>query len=136
MSKLELWKGSHSVHQIAYHIIWCTKFRHQVLVGGPDIIVKQTIGQACLTYEWACRALEVMPDHVHCFIQVKHTDSPVNVAKTLKSLTALAVFCAYPKLKQQKFWGTGLWSPSTFYSSVGNISQETVHKYIEDQKSK
>lgn len=118
------------------HIIWCTKYRHPVLKNGVDILVKRIIGESCLAYNWQCHALEVMHDHVHLFIQIHHTDSPCNVAKTLKSLTAISVFTNYPKLKAQKFWGSGLWSKGTFYSSVGNISQETVTEYIKNQKTK
>ena len=77
-----------------------------------------------------------MPDHVHIFVQIHPTDTPVNVVKTLKSTTAIAVFCRFPELKKQKFWGSGLWSRGTYYGSVGQISQETVQRYIENQKSK
>ncbi len=86
--------------------------------------------------DWECLALEIMPDHIHLFIQINHTETPCNVAKTLKSLTAISVFTTHPELKKQKFWGSGLWSKGTFYSSVGQISQETVLKYIKEQKQK
>ena len=128
--------SSHAVHQIGIHFVWCTKYRHEVLVNGVDVIVKKTIGEACINYNWKCHAIEVMPDHVHVFLQIHHTDMPCNVAKTLKSLTAIAAFYAHPKLKGNKFWGSGLWSSGTYYGSVGNVSQETVQKYIAAQKHK
>ena len=133
---LEKISTNHAVHQIGYHLVWCTKFRHNILVNGVDVIVKRTIGQACGNYGWHCKAIEIMPDHVHLFLQVHHTDSPVNVVKTLKSLTAVAVFCTFPKLKGKKFWGSGLWSRCTYYGSVGNVSQETIKQYIASQKQK
>jgi putative transposase len=136
MSKLNLVKTSHAVSQIGLHIVWCTKYRHPVLKDGVDVTVKRVIGEACVAYGWQCHVLEVMPEHVHLFIQIGHTDSPCNVAKTLKSLTAISVFTIYPKLKSQKFWGSGLWSDGTFYSSVDGVSQETVAKYISEQKNK
>ena len=118
------------------HLVWCTKYRHKVLIDGVDIVVKRIIGETCLNYGWKCLELEVMPDHVHLFVQINHTDIPCNVAKTLKSITAIGVFTTFKQLKGQKFWGSGLWSDGTFYSSVGNISQETVLRYISEQKSK
>ena len=134
--KMHRMHHDHAVSMLGYHIVWCTKFRHCVLQDGVDVIVGHTIGQACDTYGWKCIAIEVMPDHVHCFIQTDHTVSPVTIATALKSLTAVAVFTAYPKLKGQKFWGSGLWSRGTYYGSVGNVSAETVEKYISEQKSR
>jgi len=133
---LENIKSSHAVHAIGIHFVWCTKYRHSVLKNGVDVVVKQTIGEACGVYNWKCRAIEVMPDHVHVFLQINHTDSPCNVAKTLKSLTAVAVFYAFPKLKGAKFWGSGLWSDGTYYGSCGNASQESIQRYIESQKKR
>lgn len=136
MEKLEVWEDSHSVNKIGLHIIWCTKYRKPVLIGKVELTVKRTIGEVCIEYGWACRTVEVMPDHVHLFIQIHPTDRPCDVVRTLKSITAVAVFTEFLELKKQKFWGSGLWSRGTFYSSVGHISQETVIKYIENQKSK
>jgi putative transposase len=136
MGKLLMRHTAHSVNQIGLHLVWCTKYRNAVLTDGADIAVKETIGATCATYGWLCHSIEVMPDHVHLFIQTGHTDAPVNVAKTLKSVTAVAVFAKFPKLKQKRFWGSGLWSEGSFYSSIGNVSQETILKYIEEQKQK
>ena len=136
MGKLELLEEGHCISQIGYHLIWCTKYRHPILKDGVDIVVKNVIGQACGYYNWKICDIEVMPDHVHIFLQARHMDSPVNIVKTLKSLTAVAVFYAFPKLKGQKFWGSGLWSRGSYYASVGNVSQEAITKYIQSQKTK
>ena len=94
------------------------------------------INKLSKVHDFEVLAMEVMPDHVHCFIQTDHTVSPVAIATALKSLTAVAVFTTHPKLKGQKFWGSGLWSRGTYYGSVGNVSAETVEKYISEQKSR
>lgn len=77
-----------------------------------------------------------MPDYVHAFVQTGPSEAPVNIAKTLKSLSAVHLFAKFPGLKGQKFWGTGLWSPSTYYGSIGEITEATVRKYIQEQKTK
>jgi putative transposase len=91
--------------------------------------------KSCRQYDWKIRAIEVMPDHVHLFLQIHHTDRVVDVVQTLKSITAVYVFQTYPKLKGQKFWGSGLWSRGTYYGTVGQVSQATIQKYIENQKN-
>ena len=77
-----------------------------------------------------------MPDHVHIFVSAPPQTAPAEIAKTLKSISAVRIFYQFPRLKKRKFWGSGLWSPSTYFGSVGHISEETVRKYIETQKSR
>lgn len=75
-----------------------------------------------------------MPDHVHIFVQADHLTAPVEIAKTLKSISAVRIFYAFPKLKSRKFWGSGLWSRGTYFASVGHISEDAIRRYIETQK--
>lgn len=136
MVRLELWSDAHSTNIIGIHIVWCTKFRHPVMKDGVDVIVKQSIAQTCADNDWKVIDMEVMPDHIHIFIQIHPSDTPSNVVKILKSTSAIAVFYSFPNLKGQKFWGSGLWSRGTYYGSVGQISQDTIIKYIDGQKTK
>lgn len=136
MNRLELWSDAHSTNMIGIHIVWCTKFRRPVMKEGVDVIVKQSIAQTCADNDWKMIDMEVMPDHIHIFIQIRPSDTPSNVVKILKSTSAIAVFYSFPKLKGQKFWGSGLWSRGTYYGSVGQISQDTIIKYIDGQKTK
>ncbi len=78
--------------------------------------------------------MEVMPDHVHLFGQAAHTTVPVEIAKTLTSISAVAIFTRFSTLKGRRFWGSGLWSESIYDGSVGHISAATVRAYIESQK--
>ena len=126
----------HEISEIGYHIVWCPKFRHPILKDGVNIVVKNTIGEAALAYGWKVHALEVMEDHVHVFIQANPTDTPCNIVATLKSLTAIQVFNKFKKLKGQKFWGTGLWSRGYYIGTCGNMSENVIQKYIENQKRK
>lgn len=77
-----------------------------------------------------------MPDHIHIFVQADHTTAPVEIARTMKSISAVYIFNKFPNLKQRKFWGSGLWSKGTFYASVGGVSSEAVKRYIETQKDR
>lgn len=129
-------KSKHSTSKLGYHIIWCPKFRHPILTEQVEIELKHILGETCLAYGWELHELEIMPDHVHCYIQASPHTAPSEIASTLKSISAVKLFTLFPHLKQQKFWGTGLWSPSTYYGSVGEVNEEIVRKYIQNQKSK
>ena len=123
---------SHCKYLIQYHIIRCPEFRFSVLKGNVDNILKQTLQKICNDYNYHIKALEVMPDHIHIFIDVPQTVAPCDVARTLKSISAIELFKAYPQLK--KFYaGCGAlwsWSGGYFVSTVERISEATVIKYI------
>lgn len=128
--------ASTSVSKLGYHIIWCPKFRHPILIDAVEVELKQVLAETCIAYGWVLHELEIMPDHVHAFIQASPDAAPSQIAATLKSISAVKLFTLFPHLKKQKFWGTGLWSPSTYYGTVGEISEASVRKYIREQKTK
>jgi len=41
----------------------------------------------------------------------------------------------YPNLKKSLYRGH-LWNPSTYVETIGHISEDTIKRYIEDQKKK
>lgn len=128
--------NSHSVSKLAYHIVWCTKFRHKVIDDRVELVVKNTLGQACLTYGWKMTEFNTGLDHVHILIEAGPSESPSDIARVLKSLSAIQVFTHFPKLKGKKFWGSGLWSPSTFYGTAGDTNEEVVKRYVQNQKER
>ena len=105
-----------------------------VLKGNVDNSLKQILQKICNNYNYHIKALEVMPDHIHIFVDVPQTVAPY-VTRTLKSISAIELFKAYPQLK--KFYaGCGaLWSGGYFISTVERISEAAVVKYIEELKN-
>ena len=76
-----------------------------------------------------------MPDHTHPFIGVPPTESPTGIVKVLKGTTGQVMFQQHPGLKAT-FRHGHLWSPSYYVGSVGQVSEETVAKYVRDQKAR
>ena len=119
---------------IQYNIIWCPEFRFSVLKGNVEDALKQTLQKICNDYNYHIKALEVMPNYIHIFIDVPQTVAPCDVARTLKSISTIELFKAYPQLK--KFYARCgvLWARGYFVSTVERISEAAVAKYIEEQK--
>ena len=60
---------------------WCTKYRHAVLKDAIEVELKRILAETCRQYEWKLQSLEIMPDHVHIFLQTDPTTAPVEIAK-------------------------------------------------------
>ncbi|MDO4468132.1 MAG: IS200/IS605 family transposase [Bacillota bacterium] len=125
--------ASHCKYLTQYHFIWCPKFRFPVLKDGVDDALKQILYGICDRYGYIIKALEVMPDHIHIFIDCPHTVAPSDIARTLKSISAVELFKAYPELKRFYARCGRLWSNGYFVSTIGHISEDTVRRYIEEQ---
>ena len=57
--------NNNSVSSLQYHIIWCTKYRHQILTVAVEAETKTILARTCMEYGWTLKAIEVMSDHVH-----------------------------------------------------------------------
>ncbi len=127
-------RTSSAVYNINYHIVWCPKYRKQVLEGKVKEFVEDQIQTIAATKGWEVLELQVMPDHIHLFISAPPSDSPTGIVKVLKGVTALRLFKKHPELKGE-YWGGHIWSPSYYVGTAGHVSAETIRKYIENQKT-
>ena len=126
--------SGHSKYLVQYHIIWCPKFRFKVLTGDIEGVLKDIIKNISKEYKYEIKALEVMPDHIHLFVATKPTVAPTDVVRTIKSITTVKLFKEFPELKNFYSRVGSLWSKGYFVSTVGNVSERTIQKYIENQK--
>ncbi|MBT9142802.1 MAG: hypothetical protein DDT29_01198 [Dehalococcoidia bacterium] len=130
---METRRGRNSVYQIAYHVVWCTKYRKPVLTSDVAAALKELLLKIAEDGGFTIEKLEVMPDHVHLFITAGPTHLPADMVKSLKGVSARFLFKKRPQLKQC-LWGGHLWNPSYYLATVGSISEDAVRKYIENQK--
>ena len=106
------------------------------LEGNVEISLKEILLEVADRYEYEIIQMEVMPDHIHIFVGAKPTVAPIDIVRVFKSITAIGLFKKYPELKS--FYGRcgSLWSVGKFISTSGNVSAETIKKYITEQKGK
>ena len=135
MSKEQYHSASHCKYLTQYHFIWCPTIRYAILGEGTDNTLKQILTDICTEYGYNIKALEVMPDHVHIFIDCPQTAAPSDIARTLKSNSAIRMLQTYPQLKQFYSHYGVLWSRGYFVSTIEHISEETIRKYIQEQKN-
>lgn len=129
--------GRGYVYNIHYHLIWVTKYRRpcfvtEELVQEMKDILQNTADIADVLIE----EMEVMPDHIHLLVSFKPKYSVTDIVKNLKGSSARIFFDRHPEIKHDKFRGGKLWSPSYYVGTLGNLSKETVRRYIQNQYSK
>lgn len=131
-TKDRLTASSHSVFNISYHIIWCPKYRRKVLVDGIDVRMKEVLNEKAKDLGITIESMEVMPDHVHLFIKSTPTLAVQHIVNQLKGYTSVVLREEFSKLKSRL---PCLWSRSYYCETIGHISEETVIRYIEEQKN-
>ena len=128
----ERWTRSNkSVYNLGYHIIWCPKYRRNVLVNGIDVRLKELLNYKAQELKIDIKEMEVMPDHIHIFIKADPVLSPHYIIQQFKGYTSRILRQEFPVLKRKL---PTLWTRSYYIESVGHISESVVRKYIEDQK--
>ena len=121
------------VYKNQYHIIFCPKYRRKVLINGIDERLKEILYDIAEEIDVEIMTLEVMPDHVHMFIEFDPRINLHNVVKRLKGRSSHILREEYPSLKKKL---PSLWTRSYFSCTIGHISEETIKQYVESQKNK
>lgn len=135
MEKINIVHARTCVYNVNYHIVWSVKYRKTVLKGGIEEETKNIFGQIAADKAFTIHTMEVMPDHVHVFVSAHPKTAPSYIVKMLKGISARQLFIKYPALKKS-LWGGNLWNSSYYIETIGSISEETIQKYIENQKTR
>jgi len=122
-----------AVFSLKYHVVWCPKYRRSVLVKPVDARLKALLRQKAEELNLTIHVMEVMPDHVHLFVEGGPTICVAEIVNGLKGFTSHALREEFPFLRSRL---PTLWSRSYYAGSVGSVSEAVVRKYIEEQKGK
>ena len=125
-------KGSHTLFDLKYHLVWVTKYRKQVLVGGVAERTRELIREICKSNEVEILKGHVSNDHIHLFVSVPPKLSVSKLMQYLKGKTSHKMLFEFKHLQRQ-FWGKHIWARGYFAVSSGNVTDEVIMKYIENQ---
>ena len=130
INKVEIVYNRNCVYQTAYHVVWCPKYRKSILIDKIAEETNNTIDKICKENGWLIIAKEIQPDHIHLFLTIPPAIAVATAVKILKGTTAKKLFMMFPELKNN-LWGGHLWAPSYYVGTAGNMSAETIKRYIE-----
>ncbi|HVB10045.1 MAG TPA: IS200/IS605 family transposase [Bacillota bacterium] len=126
-------KNAGAIFSLKYHVVWCPKYRRPVLTGPVAERLKVLLQEKADAEGLVIHVLEVMPDHVHLFIESDPTWAPAAIVGRLKGYTSHILREEFPHLCSRL---PTLWSRSYYAGTVGHVSEATVRMYIESQKGR
>jgi putative transposase len=127
------WQSSSgAIYNLGYHFIWCPKYRRPVLVDRVEQRLRELLEEKASELGVNIQTMEIMADHVHIFVKAKPIDAPHFIVGQLKGYTSRILRQEFSSLRSRI---PTLWTRSYYCESVGNISEKTIVKYIENQKN-
>ena len=126
---MEYKHSRNQVYLINYHLIWCPKRRKPVLVGRVKKRLEQIIKEVAKEKDVEILNLSIQPDHVHNLVSAYPTIAVHKLVKAFKGRSSHYLRREFPELLKLPT----LWTHSYFVSTAGNVSSQTIQKYIEAQ---
>jgi putative transposase len=125
--------NSHSKYDLKVHLIWIPKYRKRVLTGQVAERTRDVLRQICMEHEIHIVSGKVAADHVHMFVSYRPQMAVTKMVQYLKGASSRILLQEFAQLRKQ-FWGRHLWARGYMAISSGNITDEMIQKYIEEQE--
>src|SRR5215831_20294930 len=126
-------KNAGVVFSLKHHIVWCPKYPRSVLTHPIDARLKALFAEIAAEHGMRLHAVEVMPDHVHLFVESDPTLCVAEIVNRFKGRTSHQLRQEFAFLRSRL---PTSWSRSYYAGSVGSVSEAVVRQYIESQKGK
>ncbi len=119
----------HSVWLCTYHIVFCTKYRYQMLEGKVEVFVRNQMYQLCGQKDQVTiEEINIQTDHIHMILSIPPKYKVSDIMGFLKGKIALALFREQRDLTK-RYWGRHFWARGYCVSTVG-LDEEKVKKYV------
>ncbi len=120
------------VYSCKYHIVWCTKYRRDIIKNNIENDLKNIIHNLANDLNVEIIEIETMPDHIHLLVDV---DPQFGVHKFIKRVKGRSSRILRDKYEEIRKRIPTLWTNSYFVSSVGGTTLDVIKKYIDEQKN-
>jgi putative transposase len=125
-------RSSHTTYDLKYHIVWITKYRKPVLKGEIALRARDLLREICKSLDVEIIRGSLSKDHVHLFLSVPPHISLSNLVQAMKGKSSRKMMMEFKALNRT-FWGRHIWARGYFAATSGNVTDEMVMKYIEQQ---
>lgn len=105
--------GSHSLFDLKYHVVFCTKYCFRILTGQVSTRARELIREFCAANCIDIVSGSMSPDHVHLLISVPPSISLSKAIQYIKGKSSIKLLQEFDVL-QKKYWGQHLWARGYF----------------------
>ena len=127
---LGLKRTRNAVYQTAYHAVWIPKYRKKVLVGGVAERLRGVLHACVRPRGLRCRPLRFRPTMCTSSSPPPSAIAPSLTVQWFKGISARTLFAEFPGLRTRLRRGH-LWAPSFYVGTAGQVSAQTIRRYIE-----
>src|SRR5487761_439315 len=125
--------GAHTKHDLKVHLVWVPKYRKKVLTGQVALRGCALIRQIVMEHEVTILSGKVASGHIHVLVAYRpHVDVSM-IVQWLKGISSRILLQEFVHLRKQ-FWGRHLWARGYLAVRTGNLTDEMVRQYIEEQE--
>ncbi len=126
-------KNKTTVSLINYHFVFCPRYRRKIfLIPNVEERFKHMVNFICEEMDTSVIAIECDKDHAYMFLNCLPTLSPADIMQKIKGVTSRVLRDEFAQLSKMR----SLWTRSYFVSTAGNVSSETIKRYVENQKTR
>jgi len=104
--------GSHTRFYHRFHVVWVTKYRHDVLRGEMRERLREIIRQTCAELGVQIVKGVLSTKHMHMFLSIPPHLALSTVMQRIKGRSSRRIQMEYPDLRK-RYWGRRFWGTAT-----------------------
>ncbi|MFL8712818.1 IS200/IS605 family transposase [Clostridioides sp. GD02377] len=126
---------NHSKCLLLVHLIFVCKYRKNLLIKFGDEI-KHILSDIAKEKDLIMVEMEADKNHVHLLVKYRPTVSILEIVRWFKQISTYRIWRIN---NNQLYLNKYFWKEKTFWSdgyfacSIGNVSKETIERYIQNQ---
>ena len=129
----DLRTGRHRVSALHAHLVFITKYRHQVFTARHLERLEEIMRDVCADFETGLAEFNGESNHVRLLVNFPPKVALSRLVNSLKGVSSCRMRQEFPDLARHFWRANRLWSGSYFAGSVGGAPISVLRQYIEQQ---
>lgn len=94
------YSSEHLVYRCSYHIVFCPKYRHKILIGKVSDKLKGICIEISKVYDFIIEDIETDKDHIHMIITCNPRFGVYKCILLIKQISTNRLFEEFPYIKR------------------------------------
>jgi putative transposase len=125
--------GAHTKHDLKVHLVWIPKYRKKALTGEVALRVRALIRPIAMEHEVSTMSGKVACDYIQVLLDYRPHVDVSRMVQGLKGVSSGILLQEFTHLRRA-FWGRHLWARGYLAVSTGNLTDEMIRDYIQQQE--